>query len=131
MPKRLGDSVPLSLGGSVAQWLSGSAGEGGEEALQRFESGPREASLGDRLDERAVRRVGQVGAAARAAVHRILGDRVEVGERPEHALRIDMPEPESIDLLEHAGSPVLKRAVPVVGVIVAVLVLWRLLRRRK
>jgi carbon monoxide dehydrogenase subunit G len=50
----------------------------------------------------------------------------------EQAVRkIDMPEPEAIDLLEHAGSPVLKRAVPVVGVIVAVLVLWRLLRRRK
>ena len=50
----------------------------------------------------------------------------------EQAVRkIDMPEPEAIDLLEHAGSPVLKRAVPVLGVVIAVLVLWRVLRRRK
>jgi hypothetical protein len=41
-----------------------------------------------------------------------------------------MPEPEAIDLLEHAGSPVLKRALPILGVIVAVLVLWRVLRRK-
>ncbi len=50
----------------------------------------------------------------------------------EQAVRkIDMPEPEAIDLLEHAGSPVLKRAVPVLGLVIAVLVLWRVLRRRK
>ena len=41
-----------------------------------------------------------------------------------------MPEPEAIDLLEHAGSPVLKRAVPLLGVALAVLILWRVLRRR-
>ena len=46
----------------------------------------------------------------------------------EQAVRkIDMPEPEAIDLLEHAGSPVLKRAVPVLGVAVVVFVLWRVL----
>ena len=50
----------------------------------------------------------------------------------EQAVRkIDMPEPEAIDLLEHAGSPVLKRAVPVLGVAIVVFVLWRVLRRRK
>jgi len=50
----------------------------------------------------------------------------------EQAVRkVDMPEPEAIDLLESAGSSVLKRALPLVGVVVAVLVLWRVLRRRK
>ncbi len=50
----------------------------------------------------------------------------------EQAVRkIDMPEPEAIDLLEHAGSPVLKRAVPVLGLALVVFVLWRVLRRRK
>jgi carbon monoxide dehydrogenase subunit G len=50
----------------------------------------------------------------------------------EQAVRkIDMPEPEAIDLLEHAGSPVLKRAVPLLGVALVVFVLWRVLRRRK
>jgi hypothetical protein len=52
--------------------------------------------------------------------------------RIEQAVRkVDMPEPEAIDLLEHAGSPVLKRAVPLLGVAIAVFVLWRLLRRRR
>lgn len=45
--------------------------------------------------------------------------------------RIDQPEPEAIDLLESAGTPVLKRAVPVLGVAVAALIIWRLLRRRR
>ncbi|MBU6330528.1 MAG: SRPBCC family protein [Acidobacteria bacterium] len=45
--------------------------------------------------------------------------------------RIDQPEPEAIDLLESAGTPVLKRAVPVLGVAVAAVIIWRLLRRRR
>ena len=45
--------------------------------------------------------------------------------------RIDQPEPEAIDLLESAGTPVLKRAVPVLGVAVAALIVWRLLRRHR
>ncbi|MFM8863201.1 MAG: SRPBCC family protein [Acidimicrobiia bacterium] len=45
--------------------------------------------------------------------------------------RIDQPEPEAIDLLEHAGSPVLKRVVPALGVAVAALIVWRLVRRRR
>jgi len=44
---------------------------------------------------------------------------------------IDSPEPEAIDLFEHAGSPVLKRLLPLVGVTLAALIVWRLLRRRR
>jgi uncharacterized protein len=44
--------------------------------------------------------------------------------------RIDQPEPEAIDLLGSAGTPVLKRAVPVLGVAVAALIVWRVLRRK-
>ena len=46
----------------------------------------------------------------------------------ENVRKIDMPEAESIDLIEAAGVPILKRAAPVVGVVVALLVLRRLLR---
>jgi len=45
--------------------------------------------------------------------------------------RIDQPEPEAIDLLEQAGSPVLKRAVPVLGVAIGALVVYALIRRRR
>jgi carbon monoxide dehydrogenase subunit G len=37
--------------------------------------------------------------------------------------------PDAIDLLETAGAPVLKRVLPVVAVVAALVVLWRLLRR--
>jgi carbon monoxide dehydrogenase subunit G len=43
----------------------------------------------------------------------------------------EMPHPhDAIDLIEHAGAPVLKRAVPVLAGFVVLWVLWRLLRRR-
>ena len=45
--------------------------------------------------------------------------------------RVDQPEPEAIDLLEQAGSPVLKRAVPVLGVAIGALVVYALIRRRR
>jgi carbon monoxide dehydrogenase subunit G len=44
--------------------------------------------------------------------------------------KVDMPEPEAIDLLEHAGSPVLKRAAPLLGIALVVFILWRVLRRK-
>ena len=51
----------------------------------------------------------------------------------EQAVRkIDMPEPEAIDLLGAAGSPVLKRAVPGRSAwSSSCCVLWRVLRRRR
>jgi hypothetical protein len=36
---------------------------------------------------------------------------------------------DAVDLLEVAGLPVLKRVLPVVGVVVLLLVVWRLLAR--
>ncbi len=45
--------------------------------------------------------------------------------------RVDQPEPEAIDLLEQAGSPVLKRAVPVLGVAIGALIVYGLIRRRR
>ena len=45
--------------------------------------------------------------------------------------KIDMPEPEAIDLIDTAGAPVLKRAAVLIGVVVALVVLRRLLRRSR
>lgn len=52
-------------------------------------------------------------------------------DEPSSVRKIDQPEPEAIDLLEHAGSPVLKRAVPVLGVAIGALIIYGLLRRRR
>jgi carbon monoxide dehydrogenase subunit G len=46
--------------------------------------------------------------------------------RPTQAQR---PTPEAIDLLETAGTPVLKRVVPAVAAVALLTVLWRVLRR--
>jgi carbon monoxide dehydrogenase subunit G len=43
---------------------------------------------------------------------------------------IDSPEAEPIDLLDSAGSPVVKRLAPLLGVALVAFVLWRVLRRR-
>ena len=45
--------------------------------------------------------------------------------------RIDSPEAKPVDLLSAAGSPVAKRVLPALGGLVAILVVWQLLRRRK
>ena len=42
--------------------------------------------------------------------------------------KIDMPEPEAIDLMEAAGAPIMKRVLPLVVVVVLLLVLRRKLR---
>jgi uncharacterized protein len=46
------------------------------------------------------------------------------------ARRIDQPEPEPVDLLSTAGTPVAKRVVPLVGGLLVVFLVWRLLARR-
>ena len=52
-----------------------------------------------------------------------------VTERPT-VQRFDMPEPEPVDLLGTAGSPMLKRVVPPVVIALVILLLIRVLRRR-
>ncbi|GAC1539673.1 MAG: hypothetical protein NVS3B12_26030 [Acidimicrobiales bacterium] len=44
--------------------------------------------------------------------------------------KIDSPEAAPVDLLSAAGSPVVKRMVPLVAGFLALLVVWRILRRR-
>ncbi len=45
--------------------------------------------------------------------------------------KIDMPEPEAIDLIDAAGAPVMKRVVTLAAVVLAFVVLRRLLRRSR
>lgn len=52
--------------------------------------------------------------------------------KPDGAARkIDMPEPEAIDLIDAAGAPVMKRVATLAAVVVAFLLLRRLLRRSR
>ncbi len=44
--------------------------------------------------------------------------------------KVDMPEPDAVDLLDAAGTPIMKRLVPLVLLVVALLVLRRVLRKK-
>ncbi len=46
------------------------------------------------------------------------------------ARRIEHPEPEPVDLISTAGTPVAKRVVPLVGGLLVVFLVWRFLARR-
>jgi uncharacterized protein len=50
--------------------------------------------------------------------------------RPEPVTEQPRPTADAIDLIDTAGAPVLKRALPVLAGIVALLLIWRLFRRR-
>jgi carbon monoxide dehydrogenase subunit G len=50
---------------------------------------------------------------------------------PPGVRRIDHPEPKPVDLMATAGSPVAKRAIPLVGGLLAVFLVWRFLARRR
>jgi len=95
---------PASAGADGASGLSGASGASGVSGAPAVGDATSETSVPD-----------SAAAAASAPTVR----------------KIDQPEPEAIDLLESAGTPVLKRAVPVLGVAVAALIVWRLLRRRR
>ena len=81
---------------------------------------------GDEADAGIVDQQAAVAAEARAEDADVVEEKKAATVR-----RIESPEPEAIDLLEHAGSPVLKRLLPLLGLTVAVLLVWRLVRRRR
>jgi len=53
-----------------------------------------------------------------------------VVEAPSVVRKLDLPEPEAIDLMGTAGAPLLKRVLPAVGMLALVLLIIRALRHR-
>jgi hypothetical protein len=122
-------TTDLTVTGKVAQFGRGVLADVSAKILTQFvdnleqtvlidDGGPSDAATAEPAPEAAV-----VPATAEEAAP-------EAAAAPK-VRKIDQPEPEAIDLLESAGTPVLKRAVPVLGVAVAALIVWRLLRRRR
>ena len=101
------------------------------EALALTSDEPDEAAAAADVAEVAL----EVAAELEASVdHRAVGSssESESGPASEPAVRrIDAPMAEPVDLLETAGSPMLKRALPLLGLVAAVLVLVSLRRRRR
>ena len=114
-------TTDLTVTGKVAQFGRGVMADVSAKLLGQFVDNLEKTVLADAavgapevVESAPVESVEEVAAAAEPAVR-----------------RIDQPEPEAIDLLEHAGSPVLKRVVPALGVAVAALIVWRIVRRRR
>jgi carbon monoxide dehydrogenase subunit G len=103
------------------------------EELALATDDPDEAAAATEVAEVAL----EVAAEVEATVdHHAVGSPSDPTSGPEPAAepsirRIDAPVAEPVDLLDTAGSPVLKRALPLLGLIAAVLVLVGLRRRRR
>ena len=113
--------------------LADSAGEADATAAEEAADASAEAAVEE--DVQAVEAA--EGAAEAEEEQGVVDPQAEVKAEAEAegdtsgVRRIDSPEPEAIDLLEHAGSPMLKRLVPILGVTLVVLIIWRLVRRNR
>ncbi|MCD9623473.1 SRPBCC family protein [Rhabdothermincola salaria] len=90
-----------------------------------------EAAAGEAAVAESEDAAGIVDQQAAVAAEAAESDAEGATGRPGGVRRVEAPEPEAIDLLEHAGSPMLKRLVPLLGLTIAAVVVWRLLRRRR
>ena len=119
-------TTDLTVTGKVAQFGRGVLADVSAKILGQFVDNLEQTVL---VDVVASGDVVQEAEAVLAAAS--TGDSVAAAEAESPIVRkIDQPEPEAIDLLGSAGSPVLKRAIPVLGVALGALVVWGLLRRR-
>jgi hypothetical protein len=133
-------TTDLTVTGKVAQFGRGVLADVSAKILTQFVDNLEQTVL---IDDTVTGAPEATAAEAAAAPSDVAEPRIEAGdpipettaaataEEAPKVRRIDQPEPEAIDLLESAGTPVLKRAIPVLGVAVAALIVWRVLRRRR
>ncbi len=118
-------TTDLTVTGKVAQFGRGVLADVSAKILTQFVDNLEQTVL---VDDSITAPVTEAPAAAPVASD------VPAAASAEEAptiRKIDQPEPEAINLLEQAGSPVLKRAVPVLGVAVGALIVYGLIRRRR
>jgi carbon monoxide dehydrogenase subunit G len=118
-------TTDLTVTGKVAQFGRGVLADVSAKILTQFVDNLEQTVL---VDDSIVAPVAEVPAAAPVASDAPAA--VSAEEAPT-IRKIDQPEPEAINLLEQAGSPVLKRAVPVLGVAIGALIVYGLIRRRR
>ncbi len=117
---RIEITTDLKVTGKVAQFGRGVMADVSEKLIGQFV-----ASLEAKLAETAAEAAAEPEPAADAAAAEQAAPAAEPASSGPR--KIDMPEPEPVDLLDTAGAPVIKRLLPVL----AVLVLLLLVRRRR
>jgi uncharacterized protein len=117
---RITISTDLKVTGKVAQFGRGVMADVSEKILGQFVD-----RLENKLAEQTPIEVVAEPETTKPDEHVPASAEASSGPR-----RIDMPEPEPVDLLDSAGAPLLKRLVPLL-VVVALLLLIRRRRRRR
>jgi len=115
-------TTDLTVTGKVAQFGRGVLADVSAKILTQFVDNLEQTVLVDDAPT--------LVADAAAEVAAVAPEPSAVAEQAPTIRKIDQPEPEAIDLLQ-AGSPVLKRAVPVLGVAIGALIVYGLVRRRR
>jgi carbon monoxide dehydrogenase subunit G len=117
-------TTDLTVTGKVAQFGRGVLADVSAKLLTQFVDNLEQTVL---VDDVSAAPVSEAPAAAPVAET----SSAAASEEAPTIRKIDQPEPEAINLLEQAGSPVLKRAVPVLGVAIGALIVYGLVRRRR
>jgi carbon monoxide dehydrogenase subunit G len=120
-------TTDLTVTGKVAQFGRGVLADVSAKILTQFVDNLEQTVL---VDDAITAPASDAPAAAAAPVASDAPTAVSAEEAPT-IRKIDQPEPEAINLLEQAGSPVLKRAVPILGVAIGALIVYGLIRRRR
>lgn len=116
-------TTDLTVTGKVAQFGRGVLADVSAKILTQFVDNLEQTVLVDDVPTPATDVAAEAAPAAAPAAS-------PVAEEAPTIRKIDQPEPEAIDLLQ-AGSPVLKRAVPILGVAIGALIVYGLVRRRR
>lgn len=116
-------TTDLTVTGKVAQFGRGVLADVSAKILTQFVDNLEQTVLVDDAPTPATDATAEAAPAAAPAAS-------AVAEEAPTIRKIDQPEPEAIDLLQ-AGSPVLKRAVPILGVAIGALIVYGLVRRRR
>lgn len=118
-------TTDLTVTGKVAQFGRGVLADVSAKILTQFVDNLEQTVL---VDDAILAPIAEAPAAAPVASD---APAAASAEEAPTIRKIDQPEPEAINLLEQAGSPVLKRAIPILGVAVGALIVYGLIRRRR
>jgi carbon monoxide dehydrogenase subunit G len=111
----------LTITGKVAQFGRGALADVSQKLLGQFVENLETTVLG----------ADSVAPATESARGTDSEDRLAAAPEPVRPRLVDAPEAEPIDLLDAAGAPLAKRALPLLGVAIAVVALLAMRRRRR
>jgi carbon monoxide dehydrogenase subunit G len=119
---RVDVNTDLKVTGKVAQFGRGVMADISGKLMGQFAENLEELLASDGEGESSAQ------GAAVSSTDDSSASNASLGE-PSGIRKINMPEPEAVDLLDTAGAPLLKRIAPVAGVVVLLLLLRRIFGR--